>query len=190
MKERITAFLGDIDLALQAEAAGDVLDVYHIGRSALVWQFNYVATTQDFDILRPHGRSDLVELALRLFGQGTAKAREHGLYLQVVEEGFPPVPSGYKGRAIPVEGNWTVLRIYHLEPHDMAATKLRRFSAKDRADIRLLCDVCGLDPEQLETTLEAAYPFCMEKDGDEFRDSAFRSLRTVQRYLRGEISEF
>jgi hypothetical protein len=30
----------------------------------------------------------------------------------------------------------------------------------------------------------------MEKDGDEFRDSAFRSLRTVQKYLRGEIAEF
>jgi len=30
----------------------------------------------------------------------------------------------------------------------------------------------------------------MAKDGDEFRDSAFRSLHVVQRYLRLEIDEF
>ncbi len=190
MKQRILAFLDDIDRTLEPAAAGDALDVYHIGRSALVWEYDYPATTDDFDILRPHGRVDLVELALRHFGRGTPQARKHGLYLEVVEEGFPPVPRGYKERAVAAAGEWKVLRVYHLEAHDLAATKLRRFSAKDRADIRLLCDLTHLDPQRLEATLEEAYPFNMDKDGDEFRDSAFRSLRVVQRYLRGEITEF
>jgi hypothetical protein len=112
------------------------------------------------------------------------------LYLEVVEQGLPPVPAGYEKRATRAEGPWRVIELYHLDPHDLAATKLRRFAPKDRADVRLLCDRDLLDPDRLEEILEKAFWFTLEKDGDEFRDAAFRSLRTVQRYLRGEIDEF
>ena len=190
MRERIEAFLADLDRALAERANGEVLEIYHIGRSALVWQYAYTATTQDFDFLRPAGCEQLVKRALQLFGCDTTKAKEHGLYLQVVEEGFPPMPWGYKKRATKVKGAWKVLRIYRLEPHDLAASKLRRFSTHDREDIRLLCDLVPIDPIRLEEVLEEAYPFNLEKDGDEFRDHAFRSLRVVQRYLRNEINEF
>jgi len=189
MKERIEAFLADLDRTLAARAAEARLDLYHIGRSALVWEYDYIATTRDFDFLRPQGGAEWVELALQLFGKNSPKAKEHGLYLEVVEEGFPPMPLGYKKRATQVDGPWKILRIYRLDPHDLVASKLRRFSPKDRADIRLLCDLVALDPERLEQVLEEAYPFNLEKDGDEFRDSAFRSLRAVQHYLRHEINE-
>src|SRR3954464_5707659 len=139
MKERMVAFLSDLDEALAAQAGGAGLDVYHIGRSALVWEYDYEATTQDFDILLTQGGEILLELALQLFGRGTRKAKDHGLYLETVNPALPPVPSGYKERAKRVDGLWKVLRVYHLEPHDLAATKLRRFAPKDRADIRLLC---------------------------------------------------
>lgn len=190
MIDRIEAFLTDLDQSLASQAPGDVLDLYHIGRSALVWHYGYTATTNDFDFLRPEGNRELTDLALRLFGKGTPKALEHGLYLEVVEPGWPPMPAGYKKRATQIQGSWKVLRVYRLEEHDLVASKLRRFSTRDRADIRLLCDLVAIDPERLEQVLEEAYPFNMEKDGDEFRDSAFRNLRVVQRYLRGEIYEF
>ncbi len=190
MKARIEAFLADLDSSLVGTAGNEHLDIYHIGRSALVWQYDYTATTQDIDILRPAGGANLLEWALQLFGKGTAKAEQHGLYLEVVEIAFPPVPVGYTQRATQVEGNWLVLRVYHLDPHDLAATKLRRFAPKDRADIRLLCDLDHLDAERLEEILEKAYLWHLEKDGDEFRDAAFRNLRIVQQYLRNEIDEF
>ena len=190
MKDRIERFLADLDRILVGRAFGQVLNVYHIGRSALVWEYDYTATTQDFDILRPKGGAELLHFALQQFGKGTAKATEHGLYLEVVEDAFPPMPAGYERRARPVQGAWEVLRIFRLDPHDLAASKLRRFAAKDRADIRLLCDLGHIEPERLETLLEKAYLWSMEKDGDEYRDNAFESLRIVQRYLRGEISEF
>ncbi len=190
MRERIEAFLADLDRTLAARAEDARLDLYHIGRSALVWGYDYLATTDDFDFLRPQGEAQWVELALQRFGKNTPKAREHGLYLEVVEEGFPPMPRGYKKRATQIDGPWKTLRVYRLDPHDLIASKLRRFWPKDRADIRLLCDLVPIDPERLEQVLEEAYPFNMEKDGDEFRDSAFRSLRTVQRYLRHELHEF
>lgn len=190
MKDRIRAFLDAIDAALASVANDKTLDVYHIGRSALVWEYDYIATTADFDILQPKGNTELVEVALAQFGKGTARARELGLYLEIVPEGLPPAPVGYEKRARVVEGPWRVLRVFHLDPHDLAATKLRRFAAKDREDIRQLCDLGVLDEQQLERTLEKAFLFNLDKDGDEFRDAAFRHLRIVQQYLRGDISEF
>jgi hypothetical protein len=68
-------------------------------------------------------------------------------------------------------------------------TKLRRFSAGDRADIRLLCDLGRIDAARLENILEKAFIWNMEKDGDEYRDKVFRNLRVVQNYLGGESSE-
>ncbi len=179
-----------IDDALAAAAPGAVLAIYHIGRSALVWEYDYIATTSDIDILQPKGGQELVQLALKLFGRGTDKAKEYDLYLEVVNEALPPMPGGYEQRAHQVEGLWKVLRVFHLEPHDLAASKLWRFATKDRADIRQLCDLGHLDPDRLEQILEKAFPFNNEKDGDEYRDKPFANLRTVQKYLRGEIEEF
>jgi Nucleotidyltransferase of unknown function (DUF6036) len=191
VKDRIVTFLTAIDEALAATAAGETLDVYHIGRSALVWEYDLIATTSDIDILQPKGGAKLVELALSLFGRGTDGAKTHSLYLDVVNEAFPPMPGGYEHRARRVDGPWKVLKVYHLDPYDLAASKLRRFAPKDREDIRQLCDLGHLlDPKKLEEILEKAYHFNLEKDGDEFRDTAFEHLRIVQRYLRGEIAEF
>lgn len=190
MKERILAFLNSLDRALAVPAAGNTLDLYHIGRSALVWAYDYAATTSDIDILQPAGGEELVALALRLFGRGTEQATRHGLYLEVVNPGFPPMPGGYEKRARQVKGEWAVLRVYHLDPHDLAASKLRRFATKDREDIRQLCDLGLLEPIQLETILEKAFRWNLEKDGDEYRDHTFANLHIVQKYLRGEIDEF
>jgi Nucleotidyltransferase of unknown function (DUF6036) len=190
VKERVRGFLDDLDRALVAAANGRVLHLYHIGRSALVWEYDYPASTRDIDVLRPKGEADLVDLALQLFGNGTPKAAEHDLYLEIVEEAFPPVPGGYERRSHMVPGPWQVLRLFHLDPHDLAATKLRRFSPKDRTDIRQLCDLGLLNPATLEDVLEAAFRWNLDKDGDDYRDIPFRNLRTVQRYLRGEIAEF
>jgi hypothetical protein len=190
MKDKIEAFLTDVDRALAKEAKGRTLDIYNIGRSALVWQYGYIESTKDFDFLRQNEGLELMESAVRLFGRGTPKAVEHGLYLEMIPDAFPPMPQEYRKRARQVEGPWTVLRVYHLDPYDMIASKLRRFSATDRQDIRMLCDEHPIDPARLEEILETAYPFNMAKDGDEYRDSAFRNLRTVQAYLRNERDEF
>lgn len=64
MRDRIAAFLTDIDRALAPVASGEVLQVYHIGRSALLWEYGGGASTADVDILQPRGGERLVELAL------------------------------------------------------------------------------------------------------------------------------
>ena len=190
MKDRILALLNAIDDAVATARPGASLEVYHIGRSAMVWEYDSIATTSDIDILSPNGATELVELALLLFGRDTENAKEYGLYLEVVDDALPPMPSGYEKRAHRVDRVWKVLNVFHLDPHDLAASKLRRFATKDREDIRQLCDMGHLDPDRLAEILEKAFAFNLPKDGDEYRDATFSNLQIVQKYLSGEIDQF
>lgn len=184
MKDRIIEFLNDLDATLIVPASGDRLPLYHIGRSALVWRYGFASSTDDVDVIQPGGGGRLLVEALQHFGRGTAKAEQHGLYLEQVPEGLPPVPGGFDKRAEEVEGDWKVLRIYHLQPDDLAATKLKRFAAKDREDIQMMCDIGLLDPDRLQVRLESTFRYTLEKDGDRDRDKAFAHLAVVQAYLR------
>src|SRR5262249_1438659 len=60
-----------------------------------------------------------------------------------------------------------VLRLWEMEVHDLAATKLKSFRTHDRQDLQLLCNRGLLDPRKLRASLEAAYPFSLPgKDDD------------------------
>jgi hypothetical protein len=98
MTDLILRFLNDLDAALAPEAGGRRLILYHIGRSALVWQYGFAAATADIDVIHlTTDCSPLLEKALRLYGKETAKAAEYNLYLESVPEGLPPVPAGFLG---------------------------------------------------------------------------------------------
>jgi len=187
MKDRILAFLNDVNAVLVPIADGERLDLYHIGRSALVWKHGFVAATEDVDVITQQETDRLMGEAIRLFGKGTDKAREHELYLEAVPEGLPPIWSGCYNRATEVAERWTVIRLFHLEDHDFAVTKLKRFSTKDREDIRTMCDHGLLNPDTLMERVRAAYPFHIEhnpdKDDGPWAKAAFDNLRIVVKYL-------
>lgn len=190
MKDRIIGLLMELDRLLAEFGATEVLDLYHLGRSAVVWQFGSQVTTRDFDVIRPHVSDELIAFVEKSVGKGTDAATRHGTYLEFVNEGWPPVSQGCERRSTLEPGAWTRLRLFELDPHDLAATKLRRFAAHDREDIRFLCDLGKLESDRLREILELAYLLNLEKDGDRFRDDAFEHLEIVQKYLRGEIREF
>jgi len=187
MKDRILAFLTDLDAALVSVADGERLDLYHIGRSALVWKHGFAAATGDIDVIARHGADRLMGVAIRLFGKGTAKAKEHELYLEQVPQALPPVPGRCFNRAQEAAERWSVIRLFHLEDHDFTVTKLKRFSAKDREDIRTMCDAGLLDPDTLAERVRAAYPYHNEdnpdKDDDPGARAAFEHLQVVVKYL-------
>ena len=128
-----------------------------------------------------------MEEALRLFGDGTPKAIEYKLYLQEVTEGLPPVWGGCYKRATEVEERWAVIRLFHLEDHDFAVTKLKRFSPKDQEDIRTMCDLELLDPDTLAQRVIAAHPFRHEKDEDAGRVAADENVQVVVNYLQSGV---
>lgn len=183
MNEFMQRFFQEIDEALGPFANGQRLDLYHLGRSALVWRYQATFSTKDIDVVQM--RTPLEEKAHELFGRDSAKAKELDLYLDLVAEGLPPLPGGYKSRSKEVPGNWRVIRLWELEEHDLAATKMKTFRPQDRQDLRFLCDQGALRADKLRKALEKAWIWTTAKDGDDERDAAFANLETVIDYLEG-----
>lgn len=189
MIEQIRRLLDAMDGELvQIAEPGERLDLYHIGRSALILHYGAKGlSTKDFDIVWMRN-SRLEDKAVEWFGQGTARSKEIGLYLDRVAQGLPPLPQWFQKRCSSVPGDWRVLRLWELEPNDLAATKLKSFRPQDRQDLQFLCDAGLLSPELLKASLDSAFVWTTEKDGEEHRERAFANLQRVMEYLAGKAN--
>jgi hypothetical protein len=189
MRDQIMQFLKEIDNQLrETTKPGERLDLYLIGRSSLVLRLDLTSVfTNDVDIIwmsttSPSGES-LEDMAIRLFGQGTPNALRLDLFLERVPQGTPPVPHHFRKRSIEIEGEWQVIRPKVLEFHDFAVTKLKRFAAKDREDLKLLCDRQLITPQGLTDSLENAFAFAADEEEDPDRKKAYDAYRKVCAYL-------
>jgi hypothetical protein len=153
-----------------------------IGRSALILRYGLDIATKDIDIVHFYG-SELELRAVEFFGKGTRNAERFGFYLEPVPQGLPPIPGTYRHRSEPIPGRWRVLRPMQPDPHDLAVTKLKRFHAKDREDLQILCDSGELDADRLRKGLESAFAWAEKDDPDQER--AARNLARVIEYLEG-----
>jgi hypothetical protein len=183
MDEKMNRFFQEIDQALVPIANGQRLDLYHLGRSALILRYQATFSTMDIDAVDL--RTPLSDKAGELFGKDSAKAKELGLYLDLVPDPLPPLPGGYQTRSSEVHGNWQVIRLWELEPNDLAATKMKSFRPQDREDLRFLCDQGLMQAEKLRESMEKAWIWTMPKDGDDLRDRAFANMEKVIDYLEG-----
>lgn len=182
-RDEILRFLEAIDAELVDHAKeGERLDLYLIGRSALIFRYGLNIGTKDVDILHFYG-SELELKAAELFGKGTTNAERFGFYLEPVPEGLPPIPGTYRHRSEPIPGQWRVLRPMQPDPHDLAVTKLKRFHARDRQDLEILCDQ-GLDADVLKTAFESAFLWADKDDPD--KEYAAQNLARVIDYLEGK----
>jgi Nucleotidyltransferase of unknown function (DUF6036) len=186
MIDQIQRFLNELDAELAGVAKpGERLDLYHLGRSVLIFHYGVQGLiTRDFDIVWMR-QSHLEDRAEEIFGKGTPKSEEMGMYLDRVAQDLPPLPSRFKRRCQAVAGPWQVLRLWKLEANDFAATKLKSFRPQDRQDLKFLCEAGLLRPDELRASLESAFLWIHEKDGDENRERAFRNLERVIDYLEG-----
>jgi hypothetical protein len=187
--DEILSFLRAIDDDLARDAAeGEALDLHLLGRSALVLGFGVRLMTVDVDVVYVHG-SALLDRALATFGAGTAAAARHGFYLEAVSSGLPPLPSGYQARCNPIPGPWRVVRPHLPAIHDLAATKLSRFHARDREDLRILGDTGELTADGLRAAVDLAFAFAADEDEDPKRKAAYGNLGVVVDYLEGRRRE-
>ena len=185
-RDEVLAFLKAIDAGLLDHAGeGQTLELHLIGRSALIVRFDLDLATRDVDIVHFHG-SELERVAVELFGKGTSNADRLGFYLEPVPQGLPPIPGGYCHRSQDIAGPWRVIRPKHPEPHDLAVTKLKRFHAKDRQDLQILCDSGLLEADRLTKGLDSAFAWAAKDDPD--REIAARNLARVIDYLEGKTS--
>jgi len=185
MDETIRNLLSELDSALgPLVTEGERLDLYHVGRSVLILHQGMRTGTKDVDFLQMD--TAIERQAINLFGKGTANAVKFGLYLEPVPQGLPPVPNHFRQRCTQVDGPWKVIRLWRLEWHDFAATKLKRFSPSDREDLRYLCDAGLINSVELEESLRSAFLWSTDKDGDPHRERAFANFTRVREYLDGK----
>jgi hypothetical protein len=161
-----------------------MLPLYLIGSAALIVRYGVRLATKDVDIVHFHG-CDLEDKAVALFGKGTPNADRWGFYLEGVAQGLPPIPQGYCTRCEPIPGVWKILRPMQPEPHDLAVTKLKRFHAKDRQDLQILCESGDLSAHRLREALESAFLFAAGEDEDLGRKGAFANIERVIAFLEG-----
>jgi hypothetical protein len=89
-----------------------------------------------------------------LAGEGSALHKKTGVYLQ--HAGMVTVPESYQSRLLPIfPAAFRRLRLFGLEAHDLALSKLERNSARDREDVRFLARAAPLDLAVLERRYES-----------------------------------
>ena len=85
-RDEILGFLEAVDAELSQHVRdGETVNLYLIGRSALILRFDLNLATRDVDIVHFHG-SEPERIAVEHFGKGTANAERLGFYLEPVPQ--------------------------------------------------------------------------------------------------------
>jgi hypothetical protein len=141
------SFFTEIDRFLQEEVV-----LHCLGGFALSVLFDLDRLTADVDVL-PVGPSAATELLIRLAGEGSALHKKYGVYLQVV--GVGPVPINYEDRLIKIfPKEFRHLRLFALDPYDLALSKIERNTQRDRDDVKYLARIVPLDLKVLKERYE------------------------------------
>ena len=125
-------FLAALD-SLIAEPA----DLHCFGGFVVSLQYGLSRETSDIDVLAAHPMTQLPELQ-RLAGENSSLHKRFRVYLQVVA--IATYPEDYEERLVHMwpEAPFERLRLFALEPHDLALTKIERNSDVDRQDVLAL----------------------------------------------------
>ena len=137
-------FLGEVDRLLPAP-----VQLHCLGGFVLAVRHLLARTTADIDYVAviPH---DATEVVQHLAGRGSPLARKHRLYFQHVA--VASLPESYAerlGALLPRE--FENLRLFALEAHDLALSKLTRNHPIDREDIAYLARTVPLRADVLRT---------------------------------------
>ncbi len=126
---------------------GEQVELHCLGGFAAVQAYGLQRATSDIDVISvvPFDSSArLVELA----GKQSPLRRKHAVYLDVVT--VASVPENYLSRLVEIfHGHWGSLRLFVLEAHDLALTKLERNFERDREDVQHLARSGHLNAEIL-----------------------------------------
>lgn len=133
-------------LGLDQELKG-ITDLHCFGGFVVAEYYGLMRPTADIDIIEAAGATDLKTLGA-LAGKGSALAKQHHVYLDIVT--VATVPEDYESRLIDIyPGTFKNLRLKAFERHDLVLAKLSRNGDRDREDVRRLAVGPGLEPEIL-----------------------------------------
>lgn len=140
-------FLGDLDAAVS-----ESVQLHCIGGFAAAAAYGLPRPTADVDLLA------VIPAAVRpqlftLAGHGSPLHQRHRVYLQAATVAH--YPDDYAARLHPLAPDrFRHLRLFVLDPYDLALTKLERNSPRDREDVFYLADTVPFDLQILRTRYE------------------------------------
>ena len=124
------SFLRELDERLE----GPVV-LHCLGGFVVTTCYGFPRTTADIDVLAVAPGQSLVD-AIAAAGESSPLHRRHGVYLDVVT--VASLPYEYQDRVSALPGPWTRLRLFALDPYDLALAKLERNLPRDRDDVLYL----------------------------------------------------
>ncbi|OGL02518.1 MAG: hypothetical protein A3E31_11445 [Candidatus Rokubacteria bacterium RIFCSPHIGHO2_12_FULL_73_22] len=136
------AFLGDVDGQLPQP-----IEIHCLGGFVSALYYDLPRPTNDLDYIEvvPH---DATATLQDTAGADSPLAKKHRVHFQHV--GVASLPESYKERLIELfPGRFRRLRLFALDPHDLALSKLTRNSPVDRDDVARLATAVPLDAKVL-----------------------------------------
>ena len=142
-------FLTSLDASLD-----EPVDLHCMGGFAVSQYFGLERETADLDVLSliPTVLATRVET---LAGFGSALHKKHGVYIERV--GVANYPASYEDRLIRAFPVWRNVRLWVLDPHDLALTKLERSNDRDIQDVIFLARSGLIDRLTLVSRFEAEF---------------------------------
>jgi hypothetical protein len=136
----IEAFFAELDASWRDPPARVSLHV--VGSTALKLQTPYLRATNDSDVLETAALAPEICARLRqLAGHGSAIHTRRKLYLDIVANGLPFLPQVPLWRPAPGLSHLVHFEVVVLDVVDVAVSKLKRFIARDVADIDAMVDL-------------------------------------------------
>jgi len=124
------------------------MTLHCLGAFVLTILYGLDRPTADVDVL-PIGANSETESVLTLAGEGSILHKKYKVYLQVV--GVATVPLNYEDRLKEMfPGTLKHLRLFALDPYNLALSKLERNTQRDRDDVKHLARTIPLDLNVLQ----------------------------------------
>jgi len=129
MLEPWKSFFTEIDNSLHEELA-----LHCLGGFVMTMLYGLARPTADVDVL-PLGVNFATDSLMRLAGEGSALHKKCGVYLQII--GVAQIPLGYEDRLTEMFAKtFNHLRLFALDPYDLALSKIERNTQRDRDDVK------------------------------------------------------
>jgi len=134
------------------KAVAEPIELHCLGGFVITLLYGLDRSTADADVISVTPRyaaSGLLEIA----GEGSALHQKCGVYLDVV--GIATVPENYAERLTEIfTGEFQNIRLFALDPYDIALAKIERNIQRDRDDVKHLARVTPFDLEVLKERYE------------------------------------
>ncbi|MDX2269830.1 MAG: DUF6036 family nucleotidyltransferase [Bryobacter sp.] len=141
------SFLTDLDEALRSP-----IDLHCFGGFAVSQHYGFARETADLDVLSVSPPSAAQKI-MALAGRQSPLHRKHRVYIDHVA--VSNYPDDYETRIRRIFPIWKCVRLWVLEPHDLALTKLERSNDRDIRDVIYLAQSHLITKETLVSRFES-----------------------------------